>query len=221
VLIVSVNSTGAEAVGAHRNAVDAAVAVGAKRVLYTSHMGADPSSPFPPLPDHAATEDALRQAAPGAVVLRNGFYAATVPLLLRHALDTGELRVPQDGAIAWTTHADLAEAAAMLLVDARFDPVTPPLTGPEAIDLTRVAEIATEITGRQIRRVIVSDPEYRQGLLDAGMPAAAADMMVGLFAAARRGDFGPADPALATLLGRPVVSMQEYLRAALPQRTAH
>jgi len=131
-------------------------------------------------------------------------------------LGTGELRVPQDGAVAWTTHADLAEAIAHLLTDGRFDGRTPPLTGPEAIDMAGVAEIAARVTGRQIRRVVVPDQEYRQGLLTAGVPAPAADMLVGLFAASRSGDFGPADPALAGLLGRPATTIEDYLLTSLP-----
>ncbi|MEV0151380.1 MULTISPECIES: SDR family oxidoreductase [unclassified Nonomuraea] len=216
VLIVSANSTGAETVRQHLNAIDAAVAAGAKRILYTSHMGADPSSPFPPMPDHAATEEALRASGTAFTSLRNGFYASTVPRLLRHALHTGELRVPQDGPVAWTAHADLAEAASRILVDGRFDGRTPPLTGPDAIDMNRVAEIASHITGRAIRRVVISDDEYRHDLLSAGLPAPAAEMLVGLFAASRRGDFRPADPALATLIDRPATTIEDYLRGSLP-----
>ncbi|GAA3351859.1 NAD(P)H-binding protein [Amorphoplanes nipponensis] len=215
VLIVSANSTGADAVRLHSNAIAAAAAAGAKRIVYTSHMGAGPSSPFPPMPDHAATEEVLRRSGVAYTSLRNGFYASTVPLLLRAALATGELRVPEDGAIAWTTHADLAAAAARILVDEPFDGPTPPLTGPEAVDMTRVAEIAARITGRPVRRVVVPDEEYRQGLLAAGLEVPAADMLVGLFAASRRGDFGPAGPALAGLLGRPATTIEDYLLSAL------
>jgi NAD(P)H dehydrogenase (quinone) len=217
VLIVSANSTGEESVRQHRTAIEAAVAAGAKRIVYTSHMGAGATSPFPPMPDHAATEEALRQAGPAFTTLRNGFYASTVPMLLRHALATGELRVPQDGAVAWTTQADLAEAAARILADGGFEGSTPPLTGPEAVDMARVAEIASELTGRPIRHVIVPDDEYRQGLLSAGLPVPAADMLVGLFAASRQGDFGPSDPALAKLLGRPATGIEQYLRDELPK----
>jgi uncharacterized protein YbjT (DUF2867 family) len=220
VLIVSANSTGDDAVRHHGNAIAAAAAAGAKRVLYTSHMGADPTSAFPPMPDHAATEDALRTAGPAYTALRNGFYASTVPMLLRHALSTGELRVPRDGAVAWTTHADLAEGIARILVDDLFDGATPPLTGPQEVDMSRVAAIASDLTGREIRHVVVEDEEYRQGLLAAGLPESAATMLVGLFAASRRGDFGPADPALATLLGRPTTTIEDYLRTALPAPNA-
>jgi uncharacterized protein YbjT (DUF2867 family) len=216
VLVVSANSTGGDAVRQHRDVIDAATAAGVKRIAYTSHAGANPSSPFPPMPDHAATEDALRASGTAFTALRNGFYASTVPLLLRHALATGELRVPRDGAVAWTTHADLAEGIARILVEDLFDGPTPPLTGPEAIDMSRVAEIASRVTGRDIHHVVVEDEEYQRSLVSAGVPAPAADMLVGLFAASRNGDFGQTDPALATLLDRPTTTVEDYLRAALP-----
>jgi uncharacterized protein YbjT (DUF2867 family) len=211
VLIVSASSTGDEALRLHRNAITAAVAAGAKRIVYTSHMGAGSSSPFAPMPDHAATEQTLRESGTAFTVLRNGFYASTVPMLLQHALASGELRVPQDGPVAWVAHADLAEAAARILADGPDDPFTPPLTGPEAVDLARVAEIASEITGRPIRHVVVSDDEYR-----AALPAPVGDMLVGMFAASRRGDFAPATPDLAELIGHPPITIEAYLRAALP-----
>jgi uncharacterized protein YbjT (DUF2867 family) len=217
VLIVSASSTGGETVRQHQAAIDAAAAAGVKRIFYTSHMGADAASPFPPMPDHAATEDALRASGVAFTSLRNGFYASTVPMLLRHALATGELRIPADGAVAWTTHADLAAATAQLLVDGGFDGPTPPLTGPEAVDMARIAEIASQLVGRPIRHVVVSDSEYREGLLSAGLPVAAADMLVGLFAASRLGAFGPADPTLGELLGRPTIPIEQYLRTSLSE----
>lgn len=198
VLVVSADATGEAAVRAHRTAIGAAVDAGAKRVVYTSHMGADPASPFPPMPDHAATEAALRECGAAWTTLRNGFYATTAAMLVRQAAETGELVAPADGPVAWTAHADLAEAAARALTGDDLDGVTPPLTGPEALDLDGVAAAA----GRPIRRVVVSDTEYRAHLLAQGLPEDAVDMLLGMFAAARQGAFAPADPALARLLGR-------------------
>ncbi len=41
-------------------------------------------------------------------------------------------------------------------------------------------------------------------------------MLVEMFAASRRGDFGPADPTLARVLGRSATPLAEVLREALP-----
>ncbi|MET7742006.1 NAD(P)H-binding protein [Streptomyces sp. NPDC005385] len=218
VLVVSADAVGETAVGGHRTAIESAAAAGAKRVLYTSHMGAAPSSPFPPMPDHAATEQDLQRSGVPFTSLRNGFYAASAAMLLGAAVETGELVAPEDGPVAWTAHTDLAEAAALALADGtdELDGFTPALTAAETVDMAGIAEIASRITGRTIRRVVVSDADYRSGLVGHGVPEPAADLLVGLFAASRQGAFAPADPALARLLGRPTVPVEDVLRAAIP-----
>ncbi len=215
VLIVSAGTTGEGAVRQHRTAIDAARAAGAGRILYTSHMGANPASPFPPMPDHAATEALLRGSGVAFTALRNGFYATTAVMLLGRAVETGELAVPEDGPVAWTTHADLAATAALALVEGGLDGVTPALTGAEAFDMAGVAALASALTGRPIRRIVVSDVAYRDGMVARGVPEAAADMLVGLFAASRQGAFAPADPTLARLLDRPATPLRDVLAAAL------
>jgi NAD(P)H dehydrogenase (quinone) len=218
VLVVSPDTVGEMTVRLNRAAIDAAVAAGAGRVLYTSHMGSNPCSPFPPMPDHAATESALAAAGVAFTALRNGFYAASAVMLLGAALETGELAVPADGPVAWTSHADLAEAAVIALTGDRLDGLTPALTGSEAIDMAGVAAIASEVIGRPIRHVVVSDEEYRAGLIAHAVPEPAADMLLGLFAASRKGEFAPADPTLARLIGRAPQTVRDVLVAAVERR---
>lgn len=216
VLIVSADATGETALGLHRAAIDAAKAAGARRILYTSHMGASPSSLFAPMPDHAATEAALKESGVAWTSLRNGFYATSAALLLGAAVHTGELAAPQDGPVSWTAHADLAEAAAVTLA-ADAGPVGPtaPLTASEALDLADIAEIAAELTGRPVKRVVVTDEEYRASLVGHGVPEAQADMLLGMFAASRQGEFARVDPALADLIGRPPTPVGDVLKAAI------
>jgi NAD(P)H dehydrogenase (quinone) len=215
VLVVSGLSLGEAGVAQHRTAIEAAAAAGAGRVLYTSHQGALADSPFAAGPDHAATEEALAGVGLPWTALRNGFYANTVPRLLGDAATTGELRLPADGPVAWTTREDLAAATARLLVDGAPDGPTAPLTGPEAVDLEQVAAIVGDIAGRPVRRVVVDEEEYVADLVAHGTPEHLARMMLGLFAASRRGDFAPADPTLAQLIGRPARSIREVLAEAL------
>jgi NAD(P)H dehydrogenase (quinone) len=60
VLLVSSSDPAADQVSLHRAAIGAAVAAGARRILYTSHQNADPGSPFMAAPHHAAAD--LRRA---------------------------------------------------------------------------------------------------------------------------------------------------------------
>ncbi|MFD5827547.1 NAD(P)H-binding protein [Lentzea sp. NPDC060358] len=216
VLVVSTSTTGPEAVAHHVAAVDAARAAGARRVFYTSHQGAAAGSLFAPMPDHAATEQHLARTGTAFTSLRNGFYASTVPQLLGPALTTGELVAPADGPVSWTAHADLAEAAAVLLAgEETFDGPTPPLTAPQALDLADVAALLGEITGRTIRRVVVPDEEWTASLVGHGVPEDRAAMLLGLFHASRRGEFATTGDALEKLIGRPTTSLRAVLEAAV------
>lgn len=214
VLIVSSDEVGPAAVDRHTAAIDAAVAAGAKRVLYTSHQATSADSAFAPMRDHAATERHLAGTGTPFTALRHGFHADTVPMLLGAALATGELVAPEDGPVSWTTHDDLAAAAAVVLTSAddRFDGATPPLTASTALDLADVAGILTEQTGRTIRRVVVADDEWTAGLVGHGMPTARAAMLLGMFHASRRGEFAVTDPTLTELLGRPATPLHALLR---------
>ncbi|MFJ2828504.1 NmrA family NAD(P)-binding protein [Streptomyces sp. NPDC087263] len=217
VLIVSVDKMGDEAVQRHRAAIDGAAAAGARRILYTSHMGASPSSHFQPCRDHAATEEALRACGVPSTSLRNGFYAASAVQFLGHAMQSGEVVLPADGPVSWTAHADLAAAAAAILVDeGRFEGPTPSLTAAQALTFDEIARIATDITGRTITRITAPDDQFREQLVGRGVPAEAADQLLGIFAASRAAEFAAVDPTLATLLGREPTTLGMVLREQLP-----
>jgi uncharacterized protein YbjT (DUF2867 family) len=216
VLIVSVDKMGDEAVKQHRAAIDAAVAAGARRILYTSHMGASAASRFEACRDHAADEEALRDCGVPFTSLRNGFHAASAAHFLGHAVASGTLALPADGPVCWTAHADLADAAAVILADeGRFDGPTPPLTAGQALTFDDIAAIATEITGRPITRTTVTDDQFRTQLTATGVPAPVAEQLLGIFAASRAGEFATADPALAAILGREPTPLAAVLRDML------
>jgi NAD(P)H dehydrogenase (quinone) len=215
VLIVSADKLGEEALRLHHTAIAAAQAAGARRLLYTSHMGARADSPFAPASQHAGTEDDLAASGTAFTALRHGFYAESCLHMIGDGLKSGELRVPEDGPVSWTARADLAEAdAAILAEEGVVDGVTPPLAAAEAITMAEVAAIASEVTGREVRHVTVSDEEWRDAKVAAGVPAIYAEMLLGTFRAARRGDFAATDPALARLLGRAPVTFREVLVGA-------
>ncbi len=215
VLIVSSNSSGKAAVRHHRTAIDIAKKAGARRILYTSHMGSSSTSLFPPMVDHAATEVALRDSDVAFTSLRNGFYATTVLFMLGNALKTGELAAPEDGPVAWTSHSDLAEVTAITLSKEVLDGVTPGLTASEAIDMDGVAALASELTHRPIRRVVVPDAEYRAGLVAHGLPEERADVLLGMFRASRQGEFKRVDPTLARLINRSPIPLRDVLKAVI------
>ncbi|WP_431015367.1 SDR family oxidoreductase [Bradyrhizobium pachyrhizi] len=211
VLIVSADKLGEEALRLHRAAIEVARAAGAQRILYTSHMGARAGSPFPPADQHAGTEADLAASGVAYTSLRHGFYAESCLHMIGDGLRNGELRTPEDGPISWTARADLAEADAAILAGDGWDGVTSPLTAGEAVTMAEIAAIASDVFGREVRHVTVTDEAWRDAKIAAGMPAIYADMLLGTFRAARHGDFAATDPVLETLLGRAPKTIRDVL----------
>jgi len=218
VLLVSSNAraTGGDTLAQHRTAIAAARAAGAERVVYTSHMGVSDRSAFAPMHDHHATEAMLQESGMSWVALRNGFYAASSLALLGNAVQTGTLEAPADGKVSWTAHADLAEAAALLLTQAGGeDGPTAPLTASCALDLSDIAALLAELTGRPVQRRVVEDEVLAAQLAARGLPARAAATVLGLYRASREGEFAAVDPTLGRLLGRAPTSLRALLEAKL------
>ncbi|WP_433270828.1 NAD(P)H-binding protein [Micromonospora vinacea] len=218
VLVVSAAIRGPGAPAANRAAIDAARAAGAKRILYTSHQAASRDSLFAAQPTHAAAEEHLTGLGVPFTALRNGFYASTLSLSIGTALETGQLVAPADGPVSWTAHADLAEAAAVALTEeGLLDGVTAPLTASEMLDLEAVAAILSDITGRTVERVVTNDDQWRASAIERGMPAAAADFTLGMYRAAREGEFAVTDPTLEKVIGHRPTSVRSVLESIVAQ----
>jgi NAD(P)H dehydrogenase (quinone) len=217
-LLVSSNAraSGGDAPAQHAAAIAAAKAAGVERVVYTSHMAANARSEFPPMHDHAATEELLRASGLAWTALRNGFYASAGVMWLGDAATSGALEAPESGKVSWTAHADLAEAAAVILTSpGRFEGPTPPLTGAEALSMTDLVALASEVVSRPVRHVAITDDELGTQLRTRGLPDAVARVFLGFYRASRHGEFQTVDPTLTTLLARKPLGMRELLRDKL------
>ena len=152
--------------------------------------------------------------------MRHGFYAESALHLIGHGLKAGEIRAPEDGAVSWTARADLAEADAAILADeGRLDGVTPPLTALEALTMADIATLASGLMGREIKRVVVPDDAWLEAKVAQGIPAPMAEALLGMYRAARRGDFAGTDPTLGALLNRRPRAMRDVLATYLAGAT--
>lgn len=210
VLLVSGNDPAADMVNLHRNAVEAAVASGSRRILYTSQQGAVPGNPYSPSKIHIATEAILADSGVAWTALRNGAYAPLDQLLgpWRH---TGAITQPADGPVPYTERADIAEAIAVILAEDRpFDgPVD--LTASTAVSVDDIAAIASELTGDTIERVLSGDDQWVAAQAAIGVPEPMARMLLSWYHAAREGYFAEATPVLAEVLGRDPLTIADRL----------
>lgn len=203
----------ADAVALHGAAVDAAVEAGVGRILYTSHQGASPDTPFGPGRDHAATEALLAASGLPWTSLRNGFYLHSLAWLLGRWRETGVIAVPGDGPVSWTARADAAEGAAAILRSggAYSGPIT--LTASSALTFEEIAVIATEATGRSIDYRALDADEWLADQAASGTPEFIARFTLGMFQAAAGGYFAGTDPLLGSLLGREPRTVHDELAA--------
>lgn len=216
-LLVSASDPGADAVSLHHAAIDAAVTAGVGRILYTSHQGAAPDTPFSPGRDHAATEHLLAESGIAWTSLRNGFYAHSITWLAGPWRETGVISIPADGPVSWTAREDAAEAAAVILASNGAHEGAITLTVSSAPTFRDVAQIASELTGRTITTVLVDPQEWVAAQIDGGQPEFMARFTLGFYQAAQQGFFAGTDPTLATLLSRE----PQTVRVVLEQHSAH
>jgi NAD(P)H dehydrogenase (quinone) len=210
-LLVSSSDPRADAVELHRSAVEAAVAAGVGRVLYTSHQGAAPDSPFAPARDHAATESILAASGLPWTSLRNGFYAHSLPMSLGDWRSTGLVSIPSDGPVSWTAREDAAEAAARILLSAVPFEGAVTLTAPAAPTFAEAAAIAAETGGRPVEVRILGEEEWVAQQVAGGRPEFLARFLLSVFQAAEGGFFAETTPLLGELLGREPRSVRDVL----------
>jgi uncharacterized protein YbjT (DUF2867 family) len=196
----------------HGNVIAAARNARVGRLVYTSHMGSGATSLFPPMHTHHATEEMLRQSGLAWTALRNGFYASRLIEIVGPEIEAGSIALPEDGKVSWTTHEDLAAGAAAILAQpGRFEGPTPPLTAGEALDLSDVARLVSQVRARRVRREVVADDVFAGRLAANGLPTAVIAISLDMYRASRNGEFATVDPTLATLIGRPTRRVESLL----------
>ena len=207
-LLVSSSDPAADAVALHTAAINAAVSVGVGRILYTSHQGAAPNTPFGPGRDHYATEQLLAESGLPWTSLRNGFYAHSLAWLLGPWQETGRITIPADGPVSWTAREDAAEAAAVILASkGAYD-------GPTTITANAAPtfeQIAAGLTGREIVCEVIDPEEWIAGRIAQGQPEFMARFLLGMYQAAEQGFFAGTDPLLGKLLGREPKTVRDIL----------
>lgn len=214
VLVISTDRMGEPGVRASKAAIDAAVRAGVGRVFYTSHMGCSHESRFQACVDHAQVEEHLAASGTPWTALRNGFYASSALQFAEPGIAVGDVALPQDGPVSWTTHADLAAAAAAILAgEVTYEGPTPALTASGTATFEDIARLGAQATGHQVERTVVSDDAFLARMTGYGTPPVVAGQLLGIFTAARAGEFERTDPTLSAIIGRPTQTMRDLIGA--------
>lgn len=169
--------------------VRAIVENGIGRVVFQSSVGAEKRHGAGEIDGLAATEVALDGLDIDVTHLRCGYFFTNL-LLDVESLRAGRLTtvLPLDTSMAWVAPRDIAEVAALTLVNSEWTGRrVQAVHGPEDLSWSQVAEILTQELGRDVVVERITDESMRQGLLAAGMPEAMADAVLGMSTGLRDG----------------------------------
>jgi NAD(P)H dehydrogenase (quinone) len=202
-------------VGQHRAVIDAAVAAGVGRIVYTSLLRADTSA-LRLAADHAATEAAIHASGLPATFLRNGWYTENYAGSLGGALAHGALiGAAGDGRLSLAARADYAAAIAAVATGEGHRGKTYELAGDHAVTLSDIAAEVSRITGRSIPYNNLPQDVYAGLLVSFGLPEVLAKLLADADAQAAHGALFDDSRTLSRLIGRPTTPVAETVAAAL------
>ena len=193
------------------NFIAAAAKAGVRHVVKLSGIMPELDSPFRFARMHGEIEKRLEASGMAFTHLRAGefmpSYFRQVPMILAK----GALFLPMENQrIASIDIGDLAEIAAIVLTNPGHEGKIYPLTGPEALTMTEVAERLSAATGKTIKYINVPPEDVKKAQLAAGVPPYIADALAELFAERRKGKESQVWPIAQTLLGRRPTSFAEF-----------
>jgi uncharacterized protein YbjT (DUF2867 family) len=195
------------------NAIEASQESGVKHVVLNSSLGAgDYPKSFPGW--HRKVEDKLRASGLAYTILRPNSFMQNIT-----AFNAPSIRA-QGAFYAATGNArysfldvrDVGAAAAKVLASpANHAGKIYELNGPEAVTYTQLAERISKVTGRTATFVDIPEAAQRKAMLDLGMPEWQVNALLELQQYYVNGQGGEVDGLLQQLVGRPPVTLDEFL----------
>ncbi|HZX07153.1 SDR family oxidoreductase [Kribbella sp.] len=209
VLMLLSATESADRVALHKATVDAAVAAGVQRIVYTSFAGAAPGATFTFARDHWHTEQHIRSTGVDFTFLRDNLYLDFVPGFVGA---DGVIRGPAgDGRVAAVARDDVAAAAASVLTSAGHSGATYDLTGPSAFTLAEAAAVLTEGLGRPVRYEPETLDEAYRSRESYGAPSWEVAGWVTSYAAIASGELSHVSTAVKDLTGQDPIGLAEYV----------
>jgi NAD(P)H dehydrogenase (quinone) len=212
-VLVSGSEVG-QRVAQHTNAIDAAVAAGVSRIVYTSAPKATTSTLIL-APEHKATEEYIAASGIASTILRNSWYTENYAADVDRSAESGVLLSSTGaGRVASASRVDYAEAVAAVLTTEGHEGAVYELSGDVAWTYSDLAAAIAEITGKPVEWKGVDSEEHAAILTAAGLDEGTVGFVTGLDANIRDGLLGETSGDLSRLIGRPTTPLVEGLKAA-------
>lgn len=214
VLLISSSEIGQRAIQ-HRAVIDGAKRARVKLLAYTSILHAD-TSPLGLASEHRDTEAILHTSGVPHVLLRHSWYTENYTSGVRAALARGAVfGCAGNGRISSATRADYAEADVAALTAENQAGRIHELAGDTSYTLTEFAAEISRQSGKNIGYMNLSEAEYKNVLVKAGLPKAVAALLADSDTGVSKGGLFDDGHQLSKLIGRPTTSLATSVAAAM------
>lgn len=195
------------------NVIDACVENNVKHVVLNSALGAaDYPKSFPSW--HKAVEDKLRASQLSYTILRpNGFMQNILAYQAPSIRTQGAFYAAMGNArMSMLDVRDIAAVAAKaLLSPGDHAGKIYELNGPEAVTYAELADRISRVAQRKVSYIDIPESTQRQSMLDLGMPEWQVNALLELQQYYTSGQGGDVTGALAYLLGKPPITLDQFL----------
>ncbi len=191
-------------------AIDYAVAAGVRHIVFLSLVGAERNRVVP----HAKVEKLLQQSGVAWTMLRCGFFMQNLDTTHRaDIVEYDDIFIPAgNGRTAFIDTRDIGAAAAGVLTEPGHENAAYPLTGSESLTYGEVAQTMTEELGRPITYSDPSPLAFARRMRERGYASGYINVMNGIYLTTRLGMAAGVYPQAEQLLGRPPITLRQYVR---------
>jgi NAD(P)H dehydrogenase (quinone) len=196
-------------VDVHRDAFNAARDAGVKHIAFPSMPKVDKDHPAGEYgQEYPASEHVLKESGVAWTILQNAPYAERLIPRAAIAVATGELTSNAgDGRVAPVSYADCARIAVAVLTEPGHEEKTYVVTGPQLFGQPMLSELISEVTGRPVKCVAVTDEDH-----PARLPAPFNSYLPSHLKAIRLGYFDDLTTVVADVTGRPPEQLRDILQ---------
>lgn len=192
--------------------IESAKKAGVKHIVRLSVMGADTKQEFPLGNLHREVEKLIEASGISYTFLRpNSFFQNYITFTGSTIKSHNCFYLPLgDGKVSFVDVRDVAALAVAELTQSHHENTAYEVTGSEAISNAQIASMLSTILGKEINYVSISEDTARQSMKSAGMPEPEIELVLGLYAAQKAGNYSTISPAVEQITGKKPISFEQF-----------
>lgn len=192
--------------------IEAAKKAGVKHIVRLSVMGADTEQEFPLGNLHRQVEKLIEASGISYTFLRpNSFFQNYITFTGSTIKSQNSFYLPLgDGKVSFVDVRDVAALAAVELTQNSDENKAYEVTGSQAISNHQIASMLSKVLGKPISYISISEDTARQSMKSVGMPEPEIELVLGLYAKQKAGNYSTISPAVEQITGKKPISFEQF-----------